>query len=507
MNKFFRRSAATLAVATAIYIVLPPSISMAATKVNLGSASSFGVLAQTITNTGNTVISGTAGSLYGGKGGPSPTGFPPGLAGVLHDQDTVAQNAMTAGANAYAAANTGQSPSAIGTPLDGLTLGAGAYALGAGALNGGHLTLNGGGDPNAIFVFTTTSTLSIANSSSISLTGSAQACNVFWAVQSSATLGTNATFVGHIYAQASITVQTGTSVAGSLMAALAVTLDDNAITNDNCAPAVVVQPAPVQSSTIDSVTPAACVASGPTTVVLNGSFPTAISNITVGGVIIPAINWVQTAKTITVTTTAATAGPVIIQLYNGAVPLLAVQTFICTAAAVVPIVPVVVPTVPTVTTATIHVIKVVKNLYGGTATPGDFQISLRHWGVDVAGSPDVGMAAPGHAYIVAPGTYVVGEVDGPLFSQYINSFDISGQASNFIDVKAGDDITVIQTNTELPPLVAPVIPGTPVPTPPPTVTGGKLPKTGSPWFNLLALGVGAMVASGFVMRVKKSSKI
>jgi hypothetical protein len=481
---------------------------MAATKVDLGSASNFGVLAQTITNTGSTVISGTAGSLYGGKGGPSPTGFGPGVAGALHDQDVIAQNAMAAGAVAYTAANAlSQSPTPIGTPLDALVLTAGAYSLGAGALNGGHLTLNGGGNPNAVFVFTTTSSLTIGNSSLVSLTGGAQACNVFWAVQSSATVGTAATMVGHIYAQGSISLQTGASVAGSLMAAAAVTLDDNAITNDNCAPVVVPPPAVVQTSTIDSVTPAVCVTSGPTTVTLNGSFPTALSNITVDGVIIPAINWVQTANTITVTTAAATTGPVIIQLYNGAVPLLAVQTFVCTTAAVVPIVPVVVPTVPTVTTATIHVIKIVKNTYGGTAVPGDFQLSLRHWGVDVAGSPAVGMAAPGRVYIVAPGTYVVGEVDGPLFSKYINSFDIQGQVTNFIDVKAGDDLTVIQTNTELPPLTAPVTPGTPVPTPPPTQTGGTLPKTATPWFNLLLAGVGAMVLSGFVFGLKRSPKI
>ena len=508
MNKIFKRSAAIIAVATAIYIVLPPSISMAATKVDLGAASSFGVVAQTITNTGNSVLSGTAGNMYGGNAGPAPTGFPPGIAGVLHNSDALGLSATNAGAAAYTAANTGQSPTAIGTVLDGLTLGAGAYALGAGALGiGAHLTLNGGGNASSVFVFTTTSTLSIGNSSSITLTGGAQACNVFWAVQSSATLGTAATFVGHVYAQSSITANTGASVAGSLMAGSAVSLDNVAITNDNCAAVVVTPPPPAQSATISSVTPATCVASGPTTVVLNGSFPTALSNITVDGAILPTTSWVQTAQSITVTTTPATVGPVIIQLYNGAVPLLAVQTFICTAAAVVPIVPVVVPTVPTVTTATIHVIKVVRNLYGGTATPGDFQISLRHWGVDVVGSPDAGMAAPGRAYIVAPGTYVVGEVDGALFSKYINSFDIAGQASNFIDVKAGDDITVIQTNTELPPLVAPVIPGTTAPTPPPTETGGTLPKTGSPWFNLLALGVGAMIVSGFAMGLKKSPKI
>ena len=481
---------------------------MAATKVDLGAASSFGVVAHTITNTGGTVISGTAGNSYGGNAGPAPTGFPPGTAGVLHNSDALGLSATNAGIASYTAATTGQSPTAIATALDGLSLGSGAYALGAGSLgNGSHLTLNGGGDANAVFIFTTSSTLSIGNSSSILLTGGAQACNVFWAVQSSATLGTAATFVGHIYAQTSITANTGASVAGSLMAGSAVSLDNNAITNDNCASAVVVVPPPVQTATIDSVTPATCVASGATTVILNGSFPTVLSNITVDGVLLPTTSWVQTAKTITVTTTPATSGPVVIQLYNGAVPLLAGQTFVCTAAAEVPIVPVVVPTVPTVTTATIHVIKIVKNLYGGTATSGDFMISLRHWGVDVAGSPAVGVTTPGRTYIVAPGTYVVGEVDGPLFSQYISSFDIQGQLTNFINVKAGDDLTVIQTNTELPPLVAPVTTPTPTPTQPPTVTGGKLPKTASPWFNVLLFGVGAMVVGGFALGLKRSPRI
>ena len=506
MNRFFKRTAATIAVVTAIYIVLPPSISMAATKVDLGSASSFGVVATTITNTGNTVISGTAGNSYGGNGGPTPTGFPPGLAGVLHDNDALALSAMNAGSAAYTAANAlSQSPSAIGTALDGLILSSGAYSLGAGALNGGHLTLNGGGNANAVFVFTTTSSLTIGGSSLITLTGGAQACNVFWAVQSSATLGTNATFVGHVYAQISITANTGASVAGSLMAGSAVTLDDNAITNDNCAAVVV--PPPAQTGSITSVTPATCVTSGPTTVVLNGNFPTPISNITVNGATISATKWVQTPQTISVTTSAPSSGPVVIQLYNGAVPLLAVQTFICTPVVVVPVIPVVVPPVPTVATGTIHVVKVVVNGYGGTATPGDFLLSLKHWGKDVAGSPAVGLAAPGRTYVLAPGTYVVGEPDSAAFPNYIHSFDIAGQTTQFVVLTAGENLTLTQTNTQLPPLVAPVTPGTPAPTPPPTQTGGTLPKTGSPWFNLLALGVGAMVVSGFVMGLKKSSKI
>jgi len=371
----------------------------------------------------------------------------------------------------------------------------------------GNLTLNGGGNPNAVFIFDTSFALTTSSSSTVTLTNGTQACNVFWLVGSQATLGSASTFVGHIITNAAVVATSGAVIDGSLTSLTSnVTLDNNLVRNDNCAAVVTPPaPAPVQSSTIDSVTPAACITTGPTTITLNGVFPTPVSNITVNGTPILATSWVQTATKVVVTTAAVTSGPVTIQLYNGAIPLLAVQTFICAPAAVVPIVPVVVPSVPTVTTATIHVIKFVNNKYGGTAVPGDFNLSLRHWGTDVVGSPDVGMAAPGRTYIVAPGTYVVGEANGPLTSKYIDSFDILGQATNFINLKAGDDITVVQTNTELPPPGTTVTPVTP--TPPPTVTGGKIPKTGSPWFNLLLLGVGTMAVSGVVLSRRKSVRI
>jgi LPXTG-motif cell wall-anchored protein len=199
-----------------------------------------------------------------------------------------------------------------------------------------------------------------------------------------------------------------------------------------------------------------------------------------------------------VTSPVQTSAAVIIQLYNGAVPLLAVQSFVCEpVGAVTPIVPVVIPSVPTITTGTIHVVKVVNNGYGGTAVPADFTLSLRHWGVDVVGSPAAGVGGVGRTYILAPGTYVVGEPDT---AGYIHSFDINGQASQNIVLAAGESITVTQTNTQLPPL------GTVTPTTPPvpTVNGGPLPKTASPWSNLLLFGLGAMVLGG-VMFGRKSS--
>jgi hypothetical protein len=54
--------------------------------------------------------------------------------------------------------------------------------------------------------------------------------NVFWNVGSSATLGLGTKFMGHILALTSITVTTGVSVSGSVMALMgAVTLDTNTI--------------------------------------------------------------------------------------------------------------------------------------------------------------------------------------------------------------------------------------------------------------------------------------
>ena len=60
-----------------------------------------------------------------------------------------------------------------------------------------------------MFVFQAGSTLTTASSSSVNLINGAQACNVFWQVGSSATLGTGSTFRGTILALTSITVTIG----------------------------------------------------------------------------------------------------------------------------------------------------------------------------------------------------------------------------------------------------------------------------------------------------------
>jgi hypothetical protein len=88
----------------------------------------------------------------------------------------------------------------------------------------GDLTLDALGDPNAIFVFQSSSTTGTAAAvsanlrSRILLVGGAKASNVWWQVGSSATLGAYSEFQGNILSAASITMQTGATSCGRLLA-------------------------------------------------------------------------------------------------------------------------------------------------------------------------------------------------------------------------------------------------------------------------------------------------
>ena len=204
--------------------------------VGLGTADSFGVLGgSTITNTGDTVINGDLG-LHPGS---AVTGFPPGTVnGAMHVSDAVAKQAKTDLTTAYKDA-AGRAFSATSPPdVGGRTLKPGVYRTGSVPSLGltGNLTLDAQGDPSAVFIFQIESTLVTATDSSVSLIGGAQACNVYWQVGSSATLGTRTAFKGNILALTSISVKEGVVVQGRLLARTgAVTLINDTITRAQCA--------------------------------------------------------------------------------------------------------------------------------------------------------------------------------------------------------------------------------------------------------------------------------
>ena len=203
--------------------------------VPLATAAGFTVLAgSTVTNTGNTVITGDLGVSPGsavtgfagfGAGGPGI------VTGAIHAADTPAATAkadLTTAFNDAAGRTTGAV--SVSGDLTGLTLAPGLYKSTSSLAVTGAMTLTGLGDANAKFIFQIASTLTTGPGSEIILAGGAQASNIIWQVGTSATLGTNSKFKGTILADQSITLNTGARLDGRALTRIgAVTFDDNAV--------------------------------------------------------------------------------------------------------------------------------------------------------------------------------------------------------------------------------------------------------------------------------------
>ena len=216
----------------AVMLVVPATSMAAPLPVDLGTASSFTLLAgSTITSTGPTAINGDVGVH---PGNTFTLGVPPATVnGAVHLGDAVAAQAKADLVTAYNDA-AGRTPVAtVGTQLGGTTRTPGVYKSAAGDFQiTGTLTLDAQGNPDAIFIFKTASTLVTATSSRVNLIHNAKASRVYWQVGSSATLGTNSHFEGNILAMASITATTGSTVNGRLLARSgAVTVDSVTGTN------------------------------------------------------------------------------------------------------------------------------------------------------------------------------------------------------------------------------------------------------------------------------------
>jgi len=253
---------------------------MAATAtVPLGTSSTYAVLAYSaITNTGATVINGNIG-IYPKT---SITGFPPGTqsSGTTNVANGAALDAKndlrTASENA-----AGRTPTTnVSADLGGTTLTAGVYHATSSMGLTGTVTLNGQGNLDSVFIFQAGSTLTTASSSSVVLENGAQACNVFWQVGSSATLGTTTNFAGTILATTSITLDTGATVTGRALAlGGAVTMNDNTITVPTCQLATTTTTAVGGTTTTTAVGGTTSTTAGPTTTTTSG-VTTTIAGIT-----------------------------------------------------------------------------------------------------------------------------------------------------------------------------------------------------------------------------------
>jgi hypothetical protein len=202
----------------------------------LGSAADFAVLAgTTVTNTGLSVITGDIGV----SPGTAVTGFPPGqIDGSIRSNDGPAVQAQADLVIAYDNAAARPTTATISGGLGGTTRTTGVYNSVSDTFGiAGDVTLDAEGDPGAVFIFRAGTTLTTAAGSTVTLANGAQACNVFWLVGSSATLGANSTLSGNVLAFTSITVGAGLEVDGRTLAINgAVTMDTDAIAGSSCAP-------------------------------------------------------------------------------------------------------------------------------------------------------------------------------------------------------------------------------------------------------------------------------
>lgn len=194
--------------------------------INLGSATSFAVLAGTsLTNNsgGTTVIGGDVGS-------PSQTVDPVQLPGfVNYKSGPILAAALSDLQLAITDAN-GRActvSSAAGIDLGGRVFTPGVYCY-AGAISiTGTFIMNGPG----VYIFRTASTLNSTANSIVAMAGGASASDVFWVPVGPTTLGANSVFKGSVLGQsAAITVGDNTTLlTGRVLSAAAVTLQNNQI--------------------------------------------------------------------------------------------------------------------------------------------------------------------------------------------------------------------------------------------------------------------------------------
>lgn len=163
----------------------------------------------------------------------SITGFPPATVvnGAIYASDDVAPAGVAAMltqakqdlTDAYLFAEGATSPAAVIVSGDqgGKTLAPGIYKSTSTLLiQSGNLTLDAQGDANAVWIFQIASDFTTIGGAggNVILTGGAQAKNVFWQTGSSATIGDFTSFKGNVLALTSITMNSGATAVGRMLA-------------------------------------------------------------------------------------------------------------------------------------------------------------------------------------------------------------------------------------------------------------------------------------------------
>lgn len=112
--------------------------------------------------------------------------------------------------------------------ISGLTIVPGLYKWGTSVLINGGVTLTGGA--NSVWIFQIAGKLTVGEGAMITLSGGAQAKNIFWQVADVVSLGTTSNFKGNILSLTKIDMLTGGTFTGRALSQTAVNLQATKVT-------------------------------------------------------------------------------------------------------------------------------------------------------------------------------------------------------------------------------------------------------------------------------------
>lgn len=213
--------------------------------VDLGFAGNYVILAKSAINnnptsdvTGDIGISPAAGSFITGFAMTDETGYATSdqVTGRLYAADMAdptPSNLTTAVENmdtAYNDAEGRTSPDFVelyGGDIGGRTLTPGLYTWSNTVIVPTSVTFTGGADD--VWILQIAENLTLSSDVEIILSGGARAQNIFWQVAGEATVGTNAHMEGVVLSMTGITLTTGATMNGRMLAQTAVILDANIV--------------------------------------------------------------------------------------------------------------------------------------------------------------------------------------------------------------------------------------------------------------------------------------
>ena len=214
--------------------------------VNLGSAGGFVILAKSgVSTVPASVITGDVGLS------PAAATFVTGFS-LIADATNVFSTSPQVTGKIYASDYTAPTPSNLTTAIGdmefaftaaagkapgstelgagnigGKTLTAGVYKWGTGLLIPTNVTLKG--SATDVFVFQVAQDLTVSNGVKVVLSGGVLPRNIFWQVAGHVALGTTSHFEGVVLCQTAITMATGASINGRLLAQTAVNIDSSTV--------------------------------------------------------------------------------------------------------------------------------------------------------------------------------------------------------------------------------------------------------------------------------------